>query len=215
MSCEIYAICKNKRMPRVISDYSQWLSAEIDRTEPSLRDDSSILRKPLRAFYRELLLDYPALNGRDRTEDDALIDKAVDYCFTHDAIEVSCGLSQADQVYKRMSALARKHGLCLYSVNTFEIDSTPRRAVERHCADDYPSVFKAFVKSLLTPIILFAMILGVYYLIKLLPHPYYSPLNYIHPWMVIILALAICTYVLVLGIRNERKGRRYTCDIDR
>ena len=78
-SFQIYIIKRNNNSPRDIKELSGWVSNQIESTPVECQDDRSILCTPLRDCYEQLLERYPALNGRDATDDDELIDKAFDY----------------------------------------------------------------------------------------------------------------------------------------
>ena len=75
-SFQIYIIKLDSNSPRDIKELSEWVSNQIESTPVECQDDRSILCTPLRDCYEQLLERYPALNGRDATDDDELIDKA-------------------------------------------------------------------------------------------------------------------------------------------
>ena len=89
-SFQIYIIKLDSNSPRDIKELSEWVSNQIESTPVECQDDRSILCTPLRDCYEQLLERYPALNGRDATDDDELIDKAFDYYLSRNVIMIDC-----------------------------------------------------------------------------------------------------------------------------
>ena len=74
----------------------------------------------LRAWYREMLAHFPAMNGPDaKTEvcDDEEDLRLTDYCIAKSAIYCAFAWSQADLAYKTVKSLATKNGVGFFNVS--------------------------------------------------------------------------------------------------
>lgn len=219
MSYEFYIIKRQRKTPREIPDILEWVHTEIDATDPKFYDDSKVLCRSLRNCYFDMLAAFPALNGRDRTDDDALVDTAVDYCLTRNAIEISCSWTQFNKMFPFVISLAHKYGLMIYYIDTFVLDSAPPKIMDRYCLDEFPSVWKAFIRELLDPCLgVFCLVVGsimglafmTSYLYDLKALPYSVVFG-----IAVVIALIICSYLIVIGIRFRRKGVRLFREVER
>ncbi len=218
MSYEFYIIHQNKSLPQDISQYHEWIHRELTSADSSRYDDSKVLCRSLLRCYRDLLKEYPALNGRDGTDDNALIDSAVDYCLTKNVIEVSCSFNQLDKLYQRAMELAQKYGLFLYCIDTFALGniSNPIRVVDRHQVDVYPTIWQALLHSLRDPILVFLIFTGCFYLVSRIQMPYYMISLYgTSIWVIMAVAALISIFLCVLEVKQNRKGYRSFKDVDR
>ena len=168
-SFQIYIIKRNNNSPRDIKELSEWVSNQIESTPVECQDDRSILCTPLRDCYEQLLERYPALNGRDATDDDELIDKAFDYYLSRNVIMIDCTYSKHIPAFEYVQGIAKKYGLCIYhtqSIKLLDDNNTPIGYATRHYTTDYPTLWKAIILSLKTPIIVSIIIFSVYYIIN-------------------------------------------------
>lgn len=190
-----------------------WVHCQIESTPYERQDDKDILCAPLRKCYEDMLKEFPALNGRDSTDDDELIDKALDYYLAPNVIMVDCGLSQFNAAVSLCMDLARKYGLCIYRIEhitSMDEDTKQINYISRHLIYDCPTLAKAILSSLITPAILFAIILGWYFLMRLIiswqPLPYYMPSIHISPTAITVIAVILCIALFGLEVRNARRG---------
>ena len=217
MNYELYIIRHQNSLPRDISKYQDWIRQEIQSTDPKRRDDSSILLGSLRKFYSDLLKSYPALTGRDKTEDCSKY-LSVYYCLTPNLIRMSFCWSETNRIQPRVMELVRKYGLILYRVDRFALfgDSVPIKIVYRHQVDDYPSVWKAILHSLRDPAFLFILTIGTYLLLSKIPMPdYMLSFGNISIWIIVVIAAIICTYLGVIEVRTQRNGICSSIEDDR
>ncbi len=211
MSYEFYIICREKSLPQDISQYHGWIQQEIDSADSSRYDDREVLCRSLRRCYRDLLKEYPAFNGRDRTDDDDLIDSAVDYCLTKRLIEISCSWDQANKMYPLAMSLAQKYGLILYRIDYFALGdlNNPTRVIERHRVDYYPTIMRAILHSLRDPVLIFIIFTCCLYLLSKIQMPYYTLSLYgTSIWVIFAVATLISIFICVLEVRQKRKGYR-------
>lgn len=221
MDFELCIIRPRKSLPRDVSQYEGWVRHEIESSDPADQDNRDVLCRPLRNCYRQLLEKYPAMNGRDRTEDDELIDMAVDYLLTKNAIVLSCAWSQVEGVYSTAQVLARKYGLIVYSIISCRLDSDPPRMAVVHRAEVYPTIFKAVWRSLGLSVGLsvfwFCLVSGVFWLVSKITSPSYSDPVFIQDnsiWIILAIAAFYGIMLLVTGVRKERKGKCFEKEIE-
>lgn len=214
-SFQIYIIKLDSNSPRDIKELSEWVSNQIESTPVECQDDRSILCTPLRDCYEQLLERYPALNGRDATDDDELIDKAFDYYLSRNVIMIDCTYSQHIPAFEYVQGIAKKYGLCIYhtqSIKLLDDNNTPIGYATQHYTTDYPTLWKAIILSLKTPIIVSIIIFAVYYIIKYLctlnPLPDYLPSIHISPTTIAVITFIYAAFLIVIGVRNARRGRR-------
>ena len=214
-SFQIYIIKRNNNSPRDIKELSEWVSNQIESTPVECQDDRRILCTPLRDCYEQILERYPALNGRDATDDDELIDKAFDYYLSRNVIMIDCTYSQHIPAFEYVQGIAKKYGLCIYhtqSIKLLDDNNTPIGYATRHYTTDYPTLWKAIILSLKTPIIVSMIIFAVYYIIKYLctlnPLPDYLPSIHISPTTIAVITFIYAAFLIVIGVRNARRGRR-------
>lgn len=219
MSRELFIIKRNPALPKDISMYYDWIKKEIDSTDPSLYDDCNVLCNPLRKCYLNMLNEFPAMNGRDRTEEDELIDSSVDYCLTRNVIEISCGWFQFENVYPKALEYSRNNDLTVYNILTFKVDGT-NHIIERHCADVYLSIPKSIIKSLPVPLFIFVFCFGGLWTLKLIITS--STLSSIPPFslfsiltfkIIFVFSTIISLVFLFFSFRNEYRGHRVIRDV--
>ena len=218
-SFQIYIIKLDSNSPRDIKELSEWVSNQIESTPVECQDDRSILCTPLRDCYEQLLERYPALNGRDATDDDELIDKAFDYYLSRNVIMIDCTYSKHIPAFEYVQGIAKKYGLCIYHTQSNKLlddNNTPIGYATRHYTTDYPTLWKAIILSLKTPIIVSIIIFAVYYIIKYLctvnPLPDYLPSIHISPTTIAVITFIYAAFLIVIGVRNARRGRRKMYD---
>ena len=73
----------------------------------------------LQAWYNEMRVIYPAMNGPDAVSDDDVDNPSVsDYSFSTDAVYVTFAWSEAENAFTTMSSLAQKHQLGFFNVSS-------------------------------------------------------------------------------------------------
>ena len=220
MGFQYYIIKRDKSTPHKVKHLYEWVSRQIESVSYERQDDKDILCTPLRKCYQDMLKEFPALNGRDSTDDEDLIDKALDYSLAPNVIMVDCGLSQAVLAIHYCHSIARKYGLCIYCIKYFSLldegNKPPLNVIERHLTCDYPTSGKAIISSLINPIIVAAIIFSCYFLIKLFillyPLPYYVPSIHISTTMITVVAVVVGVVLFCIELRNARRGRENRYD---
>ena len=109
-----------KSAPKNKAEFIQWYSKLTEWEEDHNYNDVQICCPELRAWYREMLAHFPAMNGPDaKTEvcddDDEL--RLTDYCIAKSAIYCAFAWSQADLAYKTVKSLATKNGVGFFNVS--------------------------------------------------------------------------------------------------
>lgn len=212
---QFYIIKRDGSTPRDLKGLHEWVSNQIESTPAESQDDKNILCTLLRKCYKEMLKEFPALNGRDATDDDEMIDKALDYYLSRNAIMVDCTDSLYSPALQYATDIAKKYGLCIYCTILFTIlsdeNNTTASYVTRHHINDYPTLWKAIILSFKTPIFVSAIIFAVYYIIKYLctlnPLPHYLPSIHISSATMAIFTFLLGVFLFIIGVRNERRGK--------
>ncbi len=214
-SFQLYIIKRESNTPRDTKELIDWALNQIESTPIERQDDRDILCAPLGKCYKKLLEKYPALNGRDATDDVEMIDTAFDYYLSRNVIMIDCTHSQYIPAFEYIQNLARKYGLCIYhkqSIKLLDDNNTPVGYAIQHHTNDYPTLSKAILISFKVPIILSIIIFAVYYAIKYLctsyPLPYYLPSIHISSTLIAVITFILDACLIVIGVLNERRGRR-------
>jgi len=100
--------------PDAIDDagFDAWYRAQL---EDDMGDDISVATPALQAFYRELILAYPAMNGPDSPSEQAMLDdprletKVTDYSIAPLVISASFAWSESDAAMSVVGDLMDKH----------------------------------------------------------------------------------------------------------
>lgn len=98
--------------PRNRADFMKWYVELTEWTEGHDYDDPQFTSPRVRAWYRDMVLDFPAMNGPDGVQDDEVDNpKVTDYCLARQAAYMGFAWSEAEPAYKVCKRLAFEHGL--------------------------------------------------------------------------------------------------------
>ena len=97
--------------PQNADDFDEWLDAE----DETAMIDPKDLSTALKAWYDELKVSYPPLNGPDAPSDDNLDDpNIIDYYFCSDRIGTAITFSASEKAVEDLLAAAGKHGVGVF-----------------------------------------------------------------------------------------------------
>jgi hypothetical protein len=94
--------------PRDREGFMTWYRKQTEWSEGHSYDNADLTTSDLRAWYRDMLLQYPAMNGPDSSGD---VDnpKVTDYSIGRSVIYAAFAWSEAEGALNRMFRLAEKH----------------------------------------------------------------------------------------------------------
>ncbi|MEQ1955290.1 hypothetical protein [Mesorhizobium sp. CN2-181] len=104
--------------PRVRQAFLDWYEEQTEWSEDHRYDDTAVTTPGLSAWYGEMQLDFPDLNGpsaSDLLEDDS--PSVTDYSIGRSVIYAGFRWSEADRAYTSVRALAVKHGVGFFNVS--------------------------------------------------------------------------------------------------
>ncbi len=99
--------------------FKAWFIALAAWDEGHDYDDPANTSETLRAWYREMIQDFPAMNGPDQPTDESAFDsdRITGYSCAKRAIYVDFRWSAAEAAYRSVVELARKHKLGFFDVS--------------------------------------------------------------------------------------------------
>jgi hypothetical protein len=93
-----------------------WYETQAEWAEGHSYDDPSVTTEPLRAWFFDMIKDFPAMNGPHASQD--YDDERVsDYSIGRSVIYVAFAWSQAEPAFAALFDKARKHGVGFYNVS--------------------------------------------------------------------------------------------------
>lgn len=106
--------------PRDRAEFMTWYNDQTQWTEPHGYNDPSVTSARLRAWYDEMTIEFPNMNGPGISDDDFDNPKLTDYSIGQSVIYAAFAWSQAEGAYKAMRGLAVKHGVGFFDVSADE-----------------------------------------------------------------------------------------------
>jgi hypothetical protein len=100
--------------PRNPDDFLLWFEQQTEWSEPHSYDNPKVSSAPLRAFFLDIINEFPAMNGpyspyaKEDPEDESL---PADYSVGTSLIYATFAWSKDESAYECMFRLAEKHGL--------------------------------------------------------------------------------------------------------
>ncbi|MFT3806553.1 hypothetical protein [Arenimonas sp.] len=104
--------------PRAPAEFFAWYELQTDWRDEGRYDDPAICEKALRAWFTDMIVEFPAANGADASAADS--PRLSDYSLSKEVIYAAFAWSQADAAFAQASALAGKHGLGLFNPSSLE-----------------------------------------------------------------------------------------------
>ena len=111
------------KAPQTKKDFMAWYAQQTEWGEDHDYDDAGLTSPALRNWYREMLQSYPAMNGPDAPDDEALDadpdleDRLTDYSVGYDVIYAAFAWSEAEPARELTWRLAEKHGVGFFDVS--------------------------------------------------------------------------------------------------
>lgn len=96
--------------------FMAWYQAQTEWAEDHGYDDPEVSTPALRAWFLEMVEEYPAMNGPLAT-DDVDDPRVTDYSAGRQVIYAAFAWSQADDAREAMFRLAKKHGIGFFDVS--------------------------------------------------------------------------------------------------
>ncbi|MEO0612906.1 MAG: hypothetical protein AAFY83_06305 [Pseudomonadota bacterium] len=97
--------------PKNADEFDEWLDADDDVE----MIDPKNLSKTLKAWYDQVKVNYPPLNGPDAAYDDDLENpNVIDYYFSKDRIETGITYSTSQNAVEELLTAAGKHGIGVF-----------------------------------------------------------------------------------------------------
>ena len=105
--------------PRDRAEFISWYREQAKWGEEHSYNDPKVCSQTLRAWFLEIIEEYPAMNGPYRVE---ISDnpRLTDYCIGQSVIYSAFAWSQSRGAYRKVFELARKHGVGFYDVSSPE-----------------------------------------------------------------------------------------------
>lgn len=102
--------------PASKSEFLIWYDRQTEWTEGHSYDDPAVTTPKLRQWYQAMTVDFPPMNGPDRSED---FDdpKVSDYSVGQSVIYVAFAWSQAEAAYKAVRAAAEAAGVGFFDAS--------------------------------------------------------------------------------------------------
>lgn len=111
------------KAPQNKKDFMEWYKRQLEWSEDHDYDDAELTSPALRDWYYEMIASYPAMNGPDAPDDDALDadpdleDRLTDYSVGHDVIYAAFAWSEAEKARELMWRLANKYGAGFFDIS--------------------------------------------------------------------------------------------------
>jgi hypothetical protein len=103
------------------NDFEAWWDEQGLWAEDHAYDNPGVSTPALQAFYRDLAVKYPPLNGPDAPDieqvDEQLLARLTDYCFGYDLIYGAGSWSLTGELAADWERLARQHGIAIAFVS--------------------------------------------------------------------------------------------------
>jgi hypothetical protein len=113
------AVFETSAAPRDRAAFLEWFQRQTEWDEPHSFDDPSVSSPALRAWFMDMIKDYPAMNGpyssAELPEDEAAV---TDYSVGKALIYATFAWSKAEPAYEAMVRLAEKHGVGFFDVSS-------------------------------------------------------------------------------------------------
>ena len=107
--------------PRDRPSFMKWYGELTEWGEGHDYDDPRFTTPRLRAWYKDMIETFPAMNGPDGVSDDEIDSpKVTDYCLAQQAAYVAFRWSEVEAAYSETTRLALKHGLGFFDVSADE-----------------------------------------------------------------------------------------------
>ena len=104
--------------PRDRKSFDAWYDKVTQWGEGHDYDDPQFTSPSIRAWYRDMIETFPAMNGPDAiTGDEADNPRVTDYCLAREAAYVGFRWSEAEPAHEAVVRLAKKHGLGFFDVS--------------------------------------------------------------------------------------------------
>lgn len=104
--------------PRTPREFFAWYERQIDWRDDRTYDDPGACAEALRAWFLEMIVDFPAAGGPHASDADS--SRLSDYSIDRDIIYAAFPWSQADEAFERASALAIKYRLGIFKPSSME-----------------------------------------------------------------------------------------------
>lgn len=102
--------------PRKKSEFLKWYKVQTEWTEGHSYDDPEISTPALREWFMDMIKTFPAMNG-PYAKEDADDPHVTDYSVGTSVIYAGFAWSLADEAYKSMFAMAKKHGVGFFNAS--------------------------------------------------------------------------------------------------
>lgn len=102
--------------PNDKNEFFAWYEKQAEWGEGHSYDNLAVTTEKLRAWYNIMIVNFPPMNGPDRSED---FDnpKVSDYCIGRSVIYVAFSWSEAEDAYKAMRTAAEKIGVGFFDAS--------------------------------------------------------------------------------------------------
>ena len=108
-----------KAAPTDRAAFLAWYKEQTEWAEDHTYDDPAVTTEALRAWFFDMLKQFPAMNGPHATRDDDDPSARVsNYCIGRSVIYVAFAWSQAGAAFEAVMEHARKHGVGFYDVSS-------------------------------------------------------------------------------------------------
>lgn len=104
--------------PRTPTEFFAWYELQTDWRDDQAYDDPDICSPALRAWFLDMIVAFPPLNGPHAIADSPLA--LTDYSIGRDVIYIAFAWSQADAAFEQCNALVAKHGVGLFNPSSIE-----------------------------------------------------------------------------------------------
>ena len=103
--------------PRTRKEFMAWYGQQTEWSESHGYDDPTVSSALLRAWFKEMIEAFPAMNGPHASDDDDDNEQLTDYSVGKDVIYAAFSWSQVDPAFQHMATLAKKHGVGFFDVS--------------------------------------------------------------------------------------------------
>ncbi len=107
--------------PKEREAFMKWYDEQVEWGEQHSHDDPAVCAPSLRAWFMDMIVEFPAMNGPHAAED---VDdpRMTDYCVGASLVCAAFSWSQAEPAYRAAFSVARKHGLGFLDISSSSSD---------------------------------------------------------------------------------------------
>lgn len=102
--------------PRSRPDFMAWFEKQAEWSEDHSYEDPVVSSPELKAWFLDMIKDFPAMNGPHSSDDDDS-SNVTDYCIGKSVIYSAFAWSEADAALDRVASLAKKHAVGFFDVS--------------------------------------------------------------------------------------------------